>query len=162
MTDDIFDLEAVNDLIIDKQPPAVIVVDTSIVINNPDFNKWGTSLGEVIFVLPALINIQLAIIRRRNQSKKDPRPVGKAVRAYSELCKKGMIHRGIHLDGVGWFISVPMPMEDRVAPALKQWRMAARAYGSMDVMFLPRVDWRLPRGVECSIRESKHRCNEGV
>lgn len=69
MSDNIFDLEAVRDLIVGKQPVAVIVVDTNILINYPDFAKWKTSLGEVISVLPTLINIELELIKKKNQGK---------------------------------------------------------------------------------------------
>jgi hypothetical protein len=136
MSENIFDLEAVRDLIVDKQPPAVIVADTNIVMDWPDFAKWGTPLDEVVFVLPAIINVELARIKRRNKDTKGLDPASKAVRAYRDLCKKGAIHRGIHIGGVGWFVSVPIPMEDRMIPALKQWGIAAQGFGSSDLMFL--------------------------
>jgi len=135
MSDNIFDLDAVRDLIVDKQPVAVIVVDTNIFIDYPDFTKWKTSLGEVIFVLPTIINIELERIKRKNQDKQGLDPASEAIRAYCDLCRKGSIYRGIHLDGAGWFVSVPIPMEDRVAPALKQWATAGQ-YGRPDLMFL--------------------------
>lgn len=135
MSASIFDLDAVRDLIVDKQPVAVIVVDTNILIDYLDFTKWKTSLGVVIFVLPTLINIELERIKRKNQDKQGLDPASEAIRAYRDLCRKGSIHRGIHLDGVGWFVSVPIPMEDRVAPALKQWATAGQ-YGRPDLMFL--------------------------
>lgn len=135
MSDSIFDLHAVRALMLGKQPRAVIVTDTNILINWPDFAKWKTSLGEVIFVLPTLINIELDGIKRRSQDRQGLDPASQAIRAYRDLCRKGSIHRGIHLGGVGWFVSVPIPMEDRVAPALKQWATAAQ-YGRPDLMFL--------------------------
>lgn len=136
MSTNIFNLEAVRDLIVEKQPPAVIVLDTSVPTANPDFTKWSTALGEVVFVLPAIINVEWEGMKRRSRDKKGLDPASEAVRAYRDLCKKGAIRRGVHLDGVGWFVSVPFPPEDRVAPALKQWGIAARYYGSPDLMFL--------------------------
>ncbi|MFO7996186.1 MAG: hypothetical protein R6U93_03430 [Dehalococcoidia bacterium] len=136
MSTNIFDLEAVRDLIVEQRPPAVIVLDTSIPTRNPDFGKWNASLGEVIFVLPTIVNVEWEGIKRRNKEKKGLDPASEAIRAYRDLCRKGVIHRGIHLDGIGWFVSVPFPPDDRVAPALKQWGVATRAYGSPDLMFL--------------------------
>jgi len=136
MSTSIFDLEAVRDLIVEKHPPAVIVLDTSVPTESPDFTKWSTALGEVVFVLPTIINVEWEGIKRRNKDKKGLDPASEAVRAYRDLCRKGVIHRGVHLDGVGWFVSVPLPLEDRVAPALKQWGIATREYGSPDLMFL--------------------------
>ena len=136
MSDNIFDLEAVRALIADKQPLAVIVADTNILIKWPDFAKWNTSLGEVIFVLPTFINLELQRIKMKSQNKGGRDPASEAIRGYRELCKKGPIHRGIHLGGVGWFVSVPIPEEDRVAPARRQWAPIAQVYGSSDLMFL--------------------------
>lgn len=136
MSADIFDLQAVRDLIIDKHPPVIIVADTNVLVDWPDFAKWGTSLGEVIFVLPTLINLELRRLKMKNQEKAGRDPATKAIRAYRDLCKKGPIHRGIHIGGVGWFISVPFPMEDRVAPARMQWKPVVEAYGPLDLMFL--------------------------
>ena len=136
MSANIFDLEAVRELIVDKQPLAVIVADTNILIDYPDFAKWGTPLGEVMFVLPALINIELERRKRKNQDKQGRDPASGAVRAYSGLCEKGAIRRGIHLGGVGWFVSVPGPLVDVVGPALRQWATIVQVYGRPDVMFL--------------------------
>ena len=136
MSTNIFKLEAVRDLIVDKQPTAVVVADTNVVVGWPDFTKWKTSLGEVIFVLAAIINVELQILKSKNRDKEGCDPASVAARAFTELCKKGAIHRGTHVSGVGWFISVPIPMEDRMTPALKQWTFATQAYGSPDLMFL--------------------------
>ena len=136
MSTNIFDLGAVKELIVDKQPAAVVVMDTNVVMDYPEFAKWNTSLGEVMFVLPALYNLEAERVKRKSQDKESRAAAIQAIRAYSDLCEKGLIHRGIHVDGAGWFISVPLPMEDRMTPALKQWAWVVQEYNRPDVLFL--------------------------
>ena len=136
MSNGVFDLDAVRSLITEQQPPAVVVADTSVVVDWPDFTIWRASLGEVIFVLPALINVELEVMKRKSSAKQGEDPGSVAVRGYTDLCKKGKIQDGISIGEAGWFISVPIPMEDRVTPALKQWTLATQAYGSPDLMFV--------------------------
>jgi len=135
MSTNVFDLEAVKDLIVEEQPAAVVVVDTSVVMGYPEFARWNTSLGEVMFVLPALTNLEEERIKTQSQDSQARAAATQAVRAYSDLCEKGAIRRGIHVDGVGWFISVPMPLEEVSQPLLKQWAWVVQVYGRPDVMF---------------------------
>ena len=69
---EIFDLSKIKRLVEEKCPPAILIVDTNVLMNEPDFSKWGTSVGKPIFVLPYMITIELEYIRKKPEPRRRP------------------------------------------------------------------------------------------
>ena len=132
---EIFDLSKIKRLVEEKRPPAILIVDTNVLMNDPDFSKWGTSIGKPIFVLPDMIVIELEYMR----TKPKPEPREKAIKAITSvnnLFKQGKITDGIVIDGVGSFISIPTPKADQVNPELEQLGDIVKAFHRSDALFL--------------------------
>ena len=76
---EIFDLSKIKRLVEEKRPPAILIVDTNVLMNEPDFSKWETSIGKPIFVLPDTIMVELEYIKTK------PEPREKAIKAIKSV-----------------------------------------------------------------------------
>ncbi len=130
---EIFDLSKIKRLVEEKHPPAILIVDTNVLMNEPDFSKWVTSIGKPIFVLPDMIMLELEFLRR----KPEPREKAiKAIRSVNNLFRQGTIADGIVIEDVGSFISTPHPKADQLNPELEQLDDIVKAFGRFDTEFL--------------------------
>jgi hypothetical protein len=129
----IFELTRIRKLISNKHPSAVIVVDTNIVVKEPDFLRWETFLIEPLFILSDVIIVELEFLKNKPKSSEDAK---KAIKSVNNLFREGKISEGIYKEGVGWFISVPSPKEDSLKVELSQFESLIQAYGKSDVKLL--------------------------
>lgn len=130
---EIFDLSKIKRLVEEKRPPAILIVDTNVLMNETDFSKWGTSIGKPIFVLSDMIMVELEYIK----TKPEPREKAiKAIKSVNNLFKQGKITEGIVIEHVGSFISVPAPKADQLNPELEQLDDIVKAFKRTDAKFL--------------------------
>ena len=107
---EIFDFTKIRKLVEKNHSEAIIIVDTNVVMNNPDFSKWQTDLKEPIFVIPNIVVDELKdIIDNPKKNKEDRAKAKTADDAYLNLMKDGVISEGIPKKNVGWLISLPSP-----------------------------------------------------
>ena len=121
----IFDLTKIKRLVEEKRPPAILIVDTNVLMNEPDFSKWETSIGKPIFVLSDTIIVELEYIK----TKPEPREKAiKAIKNVNNLFQQGKITDGIVIEDVGSFISIPTPKADQINPELEQLEDIVKAF----------------------------------
>jgi hypothetical protein len=133
----IFDLSKVKRFVDERHPKAIAIVDTNVIMNDPDFAKWDSGTNEVLFVLSSINLRELEHLKKRTKSneKQDDLiiKVIAAIRSFTELFNRGEICRGIRLEQTGWFISVPMPDIKELEEALSELQPAAEAWGKSDI-----------------------------
>lgn len=128
-------MAAISKLIEVEHPNTIISVDTNILMKEPSFSNWKTSIDEPLFVFAYMNIIELQHLR----SKKDSETRGAAIeasRSLNNLFSKGKISDGIHIENIGWFISIPSPKESIIKPELDQWNSIVEAFGAVDTKFL--------------------------
>src|ERR1039458_7378444 len=102
----VFDLNKIATLVNAEKPPAVIIIDTNIIMHTSDFDSWKTNFERPLFVLPCKVHFELAHLKNKPESRDD---ASCATRKIAELCDDGSISEGIDRQKTGLFISVPLP-----------------------------------------------------
>lgn len=128
----IFDLTKITKMIESQRPVCILVVDTNILMEEPDFSKWSVTAGPTLFVLSDLIIRELENIRHKPEAREKAL---KARRSLTNLFKEGTITEGIPVN-VGWVISVPSPKQDELDLGLKQLEDIVKAFGRSDTKLL--------------------------
>ena len=131
----IFDFSKINKLISDVHASAVIIVDTNVLINEPDFLKWKTSLKNPVFVISILNIIELEYVKAKNKPQSSGN-ANRAVVSINNLLRTGEISEGINVKGVGWFVSIPLPKEDAIREELSRLKSLVSAFGQTDIELL--------------------------
>ena len=140
---EIFNLSKIKKLVDSEHPEhpqAIIVVDTNIVMDVPDFRQWKTTVNEPIFVVSDMVTQELERIKCRR--KQDPKYVKSAedaiaaINSYSCLLDQGDITEGIYIAEVGWFITIPAPAENAINEALSLFASTVEVFRRADVKFL--------------------------
>ncbi|MFA4837703.1 MAG: PIN domain-containing protein [Dehalococcoidia bacterium] len=135
---DIFDFTKISQLVTQRQPSTIILVDTNIVIKEPQFNNWTTLLKNPLFILSDGILVELEYLRNKKSAKESSpqQPFRDAIRGLNELFKRGNITNGINIKDIGWFLSVSSPKESVIKPELDQWDTILKAFGQFDTKLL--------------------------
>jgi len=143
--DNIFDFSKIIKLVTEKNPQAIILVDTNIVVDNPVFKAWKTDLANPLFVLPESVIYEISnkiheLDKRPNdqESTKTANKFRIAWKAIAAMQSKGPMLDGIYIDGIGWFIRLPMPEKGELNNILKQRRygMVINTIGDIDAGLL--------------------------
>ena len=117
----IFDLSKIRQTVESKHPVCILVIDTNVLMNEPDTGKWKVGMGPTLFVLPDGINQELEKIRQRTETPEKAGTRDKARKAQKSLhglFLKGSITEGITIPA-GWAISVPLPDKEQLDMELK-------------------------------------------
>lgn len=133
---EIFKLSKIKELVDSENPPAIIVVDTNIILDVPDYNQWTTTLNEPLFVLSDVVLIELEHLKSKKRQVGEPTIFEDAIKGFNWLLEQGDIIGGIHIAGVGWFISIPSPAEDAINEALGKWESLVQVFNKSDIKFL--------------------------
>jgi hypothetical protein len=135
----IFDLSKISALVKDQQPTRILVMDTNVLMNDPDYNKWSAKAeGQSLFVLSDTVVQELEFIRRKEGSreKADSRSKAEvAINSLVSLFQRGSITQGIPVKA-GWVIGVPSPRKDDLDPELKQLEDIVSAFKRSDTKLL--------------------------
>ena len=135
----VFDLSKVSHLVESEHPARILVVDTNILMNDPDPSNWSvTAEGQNLFVLSDTLILELEFIRQKEGSKGKAESRDKAemaIRSMASLFKQGTITEGIPVK-TGWVIGVPSPKKDDLDPELEQLEDIVRAFKRSDTKLL--------------------------
>ena len=122
-----------------KRPARILVVDTNLLMNDPDPSNWSVKLdGQSLFVVPDSIFHELEFIRQRRDSREKTDSQDKAniaIKIMAGLFKQGIIAEGIPIKG-GWIIGVPSPKQDDLDQELRQYEDIVKAFGRYDTKLL--------------------------
>jgi len=135
----VFDLSKISHLVESQHPARILVVDTNILMNDPDPTNWNvTAEGQNLFVLSDTLIQELEFIRRKEGSKEKAESRDKAeisIKSMASLFKQGTITEGIPVKA-GWVIGVPSPKKDELNPELEQLEDIVRAFKRSDTKLL--------------------------
>jgi len=127
--DGIFDLTGIKHLIKETHPSAAIIVDTGIIMQESDFSKWKTSFENPLFVLPCIMGLELEHLKNKPDSRHE---ASTASRKIFEICRGGHIAEGIYQEGIGWFVSTPLPARESLLSGLEQLNTKVKVIGQID------------------------------
>lgn len=137
---EIFNLSNIRKLVESNHPSSIIVIDTNIIMNTPDFHQWKTDVkdeNQPIFVLSDLILIELQSIKgKKNKDKESVQTAREANKSWARLTEQGDIANGIRIAEVGWFISIPSPNSTAIRNALVELDEMEHVYGPRDTKFI--------------------------
>lgn len=135
---DIFDLNNIKELVDAKHPPAVIIVDTNVLMDNRDFSKWQTGLVDPVFVLSYSVLLELVKLKdRKSKSGVDKHEESSdkarnAIESWLGLSDMGHMDKGIYLKDVGWLITVKPPPKDAIEPELDKLIIVKETFHTSD------------------------------
>lgn len=135
----LFDLVRMSKLVEAKNPVRILIVDTNVVMNNPDLKTWSIEVpGADLFVLSDTIVQELEYIKQKKGTPEKLESSKKAKLAINNIIKllsQGDIADGIPIDS-GWIIGVPSPRKDDINPELEQLEDVVSAFKRADAKLL--------------------------
>jgi len=135
----IFDLSKISNLVESQHPARILVMDTNILMNDPDYNNWSVRAdGQNLFVLSDTVLLELALIRQKEGSKERSESSHKADianKSLASLFRQGSITEGISVKA-GWVICVPTPKKDELEPELDQLKDIVDVFKRSDTKLL--------------------------
>ena len=134
----VFDFSKLSRLVKKAQLKVIIVIDTNIFINNPDFKTWKTCVNDPVFLLSD--SILEEILRLESKPKKYPEEefekFRKAHNALDQLLDEGNLTDGVYIEKVGWFVSFDCPSREELQPAIDGLSILSDTHGPNDAIFL--------------------------
>jgi len=135
----IFDFSKISRLVDSHHPARILVMDTNIVMNDPDPDDWSVkAAGQSLFVLSDTVLIELALIGQKKGSKERLESSHKADIANKSLASlfgQGSITEGIPVKA-GWVVCVSTPKTDKLDPELEQLKDIVDVLGRSDTKLL--------------------------
>ncbi|MFH0941428.1 MAG: PIN domain-containing protein, partial [Chloroflexota bacterium] len=134
----VFDLSKVSRLVESEHPVCILVIDTNVLMDEPDPVIWNVTMGPTLFVLSDGTIHELEYIRQKNESREKAgsrEKADKAVKSLANLFKKGKITEGIPIQA-GWVIGVPSPKQDQLEMELKQIEDIVKVFKRSDAKLL--------------------------
>ncbi len=136
---DIFDLSKVSHSVDTLRPSRVLILDTNIVMDNPDPSDWRVEPGgQNLFVLSDTLFQELEHISSKEGTKERVASRDKAkvaIEGMAKLFSLGTITEGIPIRH-GWAIGVPSPRKDILDPELEQLQDLVTAFKRSDAKLL--------------------------
>jgi hypothetical protein len=135
----LYDLSKISEVIRNKNITRILVVDTNVVMNNPELDNWEiASMGSNLFILSDLVIQELEHIKQKKGSPENLESSNKARKAISNIIKTfslGDVTCGIPIKS-GWVISVRSPRKDDINPELEQLEDVVSAFKRSDAKLL--------------------------
>ena len=135
----VFDLSKISRLVDGQHPTRVLVMDTNVVMNDPNPNGWSVEAGgQSLFVLSDTVVLELASIRQKKGSKERLESSHKAdiaSKSLASLFGQGSVTEGIPVKA-GWVVCVPSPKKDKLAPELDQLKDVMDVFKRSDTKLL--------------------------
>ncbi len=134
----VFDLSKISRIVESNHPVCILVIDTNVLMDEPDPANWNVTIGPTLFVLSDGTIHELEYIRQKPESREkgDSREkAAKAITSLANLFKKGKITEGIPIKA-GWVIGVPSPNQDKLDIELKQIEDIVKVFRSSDAKLL--------------------------
>lgn len=135
----VFDLSKISRLVDTQHPARILVVDTNIVMNDPNLDVWNVKAdGRSLFVLSDTVVLELASLRQKKGSKDRLDSSHKADIASKSLASifgQGSVTEGIPV-GAGWIVCVPSPKKDQLDPEIDQLKDIVDVFKRSDTKLL--------------------------
>ena len=137
----IFDLRNLKRFAERSQFKAVIIVDTNIFMDHPEFKEWKTDIGETLWVVYELIGVEIHRLKNDQRDKEVKRKADKARGKLTELNLTGkqkgsLIIDGFRLDNGQSFISVAKPAKSELAKISENYPEFVKSFGDDDLNFV--------------------------
>lgn len=125
----LFDFSQLKTLITKSGSSTVIIVDTNVFLNNPNFHLWKSAEKNPIFLISDRVVEEILRVRRRGLAGQKPTTMSKtesaidaetARQALIELSNLGDISKGIKVEDVGWFLKFDCPTNERLKDDMQQ------------------------------------------
>lgn len=135
----VFDLSKISRLVDGQHPTRIFVMDTNIIMNDPNPNSWSVKAGgQSLFILSDTIVLELASIRQKKGSKERLESGHKAdiaSKSLASLFGQGFITEEIPIKA-GWVVCVPSPKKDKLDPELDQLKDVMDVFKRSDTKLL--------------------------
>ncbi len=134
----IFELSKISQIIESNHPVCILVIDTNVLMNEPDSANWNVTMGPTLFVLSDGTIQELEYIRQKPESRgkaDSHEKAAKAIKSLTNLFSKGKVTDGIPTKA-GWVIGVPRPDKDQLDMELKQFEDIVKVFGRSDTKLL--------------------------
>lgn len=131
----LFDFINLKKLVDIQSPSAIIVVDTNVLLDNPEFSQWSYDLSNPIFVLAYSTISELAKLKDK-KGQPSQEKASAVIRALVRLSDQGPAVAGIHLEGGGWLISVLLPPKEVLSAELDKMGSVREAIHEADTTLL--------------------------
>ena len=127
-----FDLTELKKLAEKQDPFAIVILDTNVFMNDPYVYQWKTS-NNFVFVISSTVHNELIVLNSSdNQEKREK--AGMALKQIRPLYgSKEAIAKGIAVQDVGWFISIPDPDKDAVDKEIKKYGLLSTGLRRSDM-----------------------------
>ena len=136
---DVFDLSKISHLIETQRPSRVLIMDTNITMNYPDYSDWSVEAGgRNLFVLSDTLVQELEYISTKEGTREKTQSRAKAeiaIKSLASLLRQGSVTEGIPVQH-GWVIGVPSPRKANLDPELEQLEDIVRAFKRSDTKLL--------------------------
>jgi len=135
----LFDFGKLKDLVKKNHLSEIIIIDTNIFINGPDFKAWKTSAKDPVFLLSDRILGEILRVEERkyNKNKIDSaRDAEIAHKWLDELLEIGNLTEGVYVENAGWFITFDCPSKDKLQPAIDELNILSETHGPNDAIFV--------------------------
>jgi hypothetical protein len=130
---DIFDISKIESLVQSQKIKTVLVMDSAILLDEPEFSKWQTNTEQPLFVMPCTLDLELEHFKNQPDSQTT---ACLASDQFVRICSEGHIDEGVFREGVGWFISPPAPDRKNLEKALKELSLLARSMGKLNTQLI--------------------------
>jgi hypothetical protein len=130
---DIFDISRIESLIQSQKIKTVLVIDSTILLDEPELTKWQTNLESPLFVMPCTLDLELEHFKNQPDSQA---MACLASDQFARICSEGRIDEGVFREGAGWFISPPAPDRKSLEKALEELNLLARSLGKLNTQLV--------------------------
>jgi hypothetical protein len=129
----IFDTAKIERLIRDQGIQTVLVVDSGIMLDEPDFDKWRSGNENTLYVMPCTLDFELEHLKNQPDYQSN---ACLASDNYNSICSNGEINDGIFRPKVGWVISPPPPDRSLLSNELAKVDLLTRSLGKLNTQLL--------------------------
>lgn len=135
----LFDFGKLKDLVAKNHLSEIIIIDTNIFINGPDFKGWKTSATNPVFLLSDRILEEILRVEQRKYNKNKIDSAKDAEIAHKwldELLEIGDLTCGVSVENIGWFITFNCPPKEKLQPEIDQLNVLSDTHGPNDAIFV--------------------------
>ena len=135
----LFDFGKLKDLVEKNHLSEIIIIDTNIFINSPDFKAWKTSATNPVFLLSDRILEEILRVEQRKYNKNKIDSAQNAEIAHKwldKLLEIGDLTTGVHVENIGWFITCNCPPKEKLQPEVDELNVLSDTHGPNDAIFV--------------------------
>ena len=134
-----FDFTRLRALVDDHQISEIIMLDTNVFMNNPRFREWKTAATSPVYVLSDRVLEEILRVERKvsDRGRADSaRTASAAHDCLDRLLEMGDLQTGVHVEGVGWFITFDCPSREELRPEIDELAILVDTHGPNDAIFV--------------------------